>query len=132
MESGRIRMKNTVNIVSRFADIKGKGLGRLLHFISWYCGDELSWYVRAGFCSVENTPYQKWVESLLIQKKAHGFLTINNQLLCFYWWKDDTDIPIFEFMGIDYSKYNKEQEALRELAIKDEKLPPGFTNSSIR
>lgn len=122
---------------TRWSDIKGKGLGRLLHFIEWYCGKPICDHVVAGWTSNFQTvptlygahqipytnEYREWVERSLIYKKAHGFLTVNNVLLCYYWWEENSDVPNFEFTGTHALKWNKAQEEFKAQAIADEETP---------
>lgn len=110
---------------SMWADIRGKGLGRIQHFIAWYCGTELARWTVGGWRWIPTGPDEHHITRMVIERKAHGFVTIKNRLFAIYWWGEgeNWDVPTFEFQGEMGPEFNRIQGERFEEALADQEAP---------
>jgi hypothetical protein len=111
----------------RFASIRGRGLGRLLHFLEKYCEEDIVNQIVSDWGSVlpSNQNYREYVEKLVASMEADGFLTLSDgRLFATYSWDGDTDIPTFEFFAQKAKSYRQRQLGLKEQAVKSANKAP--------
>lgn len=120
--------------VSPWAGQLHKSLERLKHFLFYYCGESIASRTTGGWksfwiptmygsrkVSTPEGPYTEYIEKLVIERKAHGFLVTGETALAIYWWGDgeEWNVPGFEFLTNDAPEFQKKQEELKQQAVKD-------------
>ena len=108
-----------------WTDIRGKSLSRIQHFISWYCGTDLARLTVGGWRFVPRAPDEWHMTRMVIERKAHGFISISNQVIAIYWWGEDDcwDVPRFEFQGDLGPDLNRIQDERFLEALADQEEP---------